>query len=270
MSYRGDRGDVRPNGGPSHSVQGSSRYTGSAPAGRKLARYDDLDDDHDTRRTAPYNDRGYARDRDDDSRHGYGRARLYGDDNEDDNRRRAPPPPPRDHRRSRSPPPPPRRRSRSPPARRPRYDADDVDRDSRRRRDGRYDDRRGEGGKASHRDDDARRDGDRHRRHNRDDYDNDHEIRRHDKHDHIHSEPRARSTSAAPIEKAEDAADVDEQDIASLMGFGGFGTTSNKAHTETDMAGANRKVERTYRQYMNRLSRTTEKGGFNRPLDKIR
>ncbi|BGP32907.1 hypothetical protein JCM10296v2_004692 [Rhodotorula toruloides] len=62
---------------------------------------------------------------------------------------------------------------------------------------------------------------------------------------------------------ADDAAEVDEQDIAALMGFGGFGTTQGKAH-EHDISAVSKRQERHYRQYMNR------KGGFNRPLDKIR
>ncbi|GAA5968921.1 hypothetical protein JCM3765_002932 [Sporobolomyces pararoseus] len=62
---------------------------------------------------------------------------------------------------------------------------------------------------------------------------------------------------------ADDAADVDEQDIAAMMGFGGFGTTQGKAH-EGELSGAAVKRERAHRQYMNR------KGGFNRPLDKIK
>ncbi|GAA5911796.1 SNUT3/LISCH7 family protein [Sporobolomyces salmoneus] len=62
---------------------------------------------------------------------------------------------------------------------------------------------------------------------------------------------------------ADDAADVEEQDIAALMGFGGFGTTQGKAH-EGELSGAQVKRERAHRQYMNR------KGGFNRPLDKIK
>ncbi|KJH46681.1 hypothetical protein DICVIV_07245 [Dictyocaulus viviparus] len=54
-----------------------------------------------------------------------------------------------------------------------------------------------------------------------------------------------------------------EQDVASLMGFGGFNTTKNKkVHGNYDGAVKINKPRR-YRQYMNR------KGGFNRPLDYI-
>ncbi|GAA5979060.1 hypothetical protein JCM11641_004959 [Rhodosporidiobolus odoratus] len=65
------------------------------------------------------------------------------------------------------------------------------------------------------------------------------------------------------IVTADAAAEVEEQDIAALMGFGGFGTTQGKQH-DTQVSGAQVKEDRKYRQYMNR------KGGFNRPLDKIR
>ncbi|GAA5867018.1 hypothetical protein JCM1840_005941 [Sporobolomyces johnsonii] len=73
---------------------------------------------------------------------------------------------------------------------------------------------------------------------------------------------RDRRERSRSVVTAEDAADVDEQDIAALMGFGGFGTTANKPHGE--LSGVQVKRERAHRQYMNR------KGGFNRPLDKIR
>ncbi|GAA5837428.1 hypothetical protein JCM5353_007108 [Sporobolomyces roseus] len=71
---------------------------------------------------------------------------------------------------------------------------------------------------------------------------------------------RSRSRSRSVVEEA---AEVEEQDIAALMGFGGFGTTQGKAH-EGELSGAQVKRERAHRQYMNR------KGGFNRPLDKIK
>lgn len=57
--------------------------------------------------------------------------------------------------------------------------------------------------------------------------------------------------------------DVDEDggdDMAALMGFGGFGTTKGKKVVGNN-AGAVQKEKKTeYRQYMNR------QGGFNRPL----
>lgn len=49
-------------------------------------------------------------------------------------------------------------------------------------------------------------------------------------------------------------------DMASMMGFGGFGTTKNQK-VRGNNVGAVRKEKKTeYRQYMNRV------GGFNRPL----
>lgn len=52
--------------------------------------------------------------------------------------------------------------------------------------------------------------------------------------------------------------------MAAMMGFGGFGTTKNKKVAGNAAGAAEVKKERTWRQYMNR------KGGFNRPLDKIK
>jgi len=49
-----------------------------------------------------------------------------------------------------------------------------------------------------------------------------------------------------------------------MMGMSGFGTTKG-THVEGNQEGAvNVKKIRTWRQYMNR------RGGFNRPLDKIK
>lgn len=53
-------------------------------------------------------------------------------------------------------------------------------------------------------------------------------------------------------------------DMASMMGFGGFGTTKNQK-VKGNNVGAVRKEKKTeYRQYMNRV------GGFNRPLSPSR
>jgi U4/U6.U5 tri-snRNP-associated protein 3 len=58
------------------------------------------------------------------------------------------------------------------------------------------------------------------------------------------------------VEVADDGLD----DMAAMMGFGGFGTTKNKKVLGNNF-GATRKEKKTeYRQYMNRV------GGFNRPL----
>jgi len=46
-----------------------------------------------------------------------------------------------------------------------------------------------------------------------------------------------------------------------IMGFSQFDSTNGKEVKGNDTYAINRKVQRKYRQYMNR------KGGFNRPLD---
>jgi len=61
-----------------------------------------------------------------------------------------------------------------------------------------------------------------------------------------------------------DAVDQDDEGMAAMMGITGFGTTKGK-HVEGNQEGtAKIKKVRTWRQYMNR------RGGFNRPLDKIK
>ncbi|PBK78015.1 DUF1777-domain-containing protein [Armillaria solidipes] len=58
--------------------------------------------------------------------------------------------------------------------------------------------------------------------------------------------------------------DPDENAMMAMMGLGGFGSTKGK-HVDGNQEGtANVKKTRTWRQYMNR------RGGFNRPLDKIK
>ncbi|WVQ95790.1 hypothetical protein IAU59_002889 [Kwoniella sp. CBS 9459] len=76
------------------------------------------------------------------------------------------------------------------------------------------------------------------------------------------------SQEASPAPKEEPKDDVDEDDpeaaMASMMGFGGFGTTKGKS-VEANADGAVKvNKQRTWRQYMNR------RGGFNRPLDKVK
>lgn len=61
-----------------------------------------------------------------------------------------------------------------------------------------------------------------------------------------------------------DSMDPDEEAMAQMMGFGGFGTTKGKEVSNNQTGGALVKKQRTWRQYMNR------RGGFNRPLDKIK
>lgn len=61
-----------------------------------------------------------------------------------------------------------------------------------------------------------------------------------------------------------DAIDEDDADIMASMGMSGFGSTKGK-QVEGNQEGAVKiKKIRTWRQYMNR------RGGFNRPLDKIK
>jgi len=61
-----------------------------------------------------------------------------------------------------------------------------------------------------------------------------------------------------------DVANADDEAIAAMMGFGGFGTTKGKELEGNQTGGVFVKKQRTWRQYMNR------RGGFNRPLDKIK
>ncbi|KAG8954637.1 hypothetical protein FRC04_011070 [Tulasnella sp. 424] len=79
------------------------------------------------------------------------------------------------------------------------------------------------------------------------------------------------SSSKAPVPALmdldpEEGEDVSEADVAMMasMGFGGFGTTKGREVTGNQEGGVFIKKQRTWRQYMNR------KGGFNRPLDKIK
>jgi len=61
-----------------------------------------------------------------------------------------------------------------------------------------------------------------------------------------------------------DVTTVEEESMMGMMGLTGFGSTKGK-HVEGNQEGtANVKKMRTWRQYMNR------RGGFNRPLDKIK
>lgn len=49
-------------------------------------------------------------------------------------------------------------------------------------------------------------------------------------------------------------------DMAAMMGFGGFGTTKGKKVTGNNVGAVKKEKKTEYRQYMNRV------GGFNRPL----
>ncbi|TFK54949.1 hypothetical protein OE88DRAFT_1732236 [Heliocybe sulcata] len=81
-------------------------------------------------------------------------------------------------------------------------------------------------------------------------------------------EPRAGQSndSANGMEEGEamDATNDDDAAMMAMMGLSGFGTTKGK-HVEGNQEGSiDVKKMRTWRQYMNR------RGGFNRPLDKIK
>ncbi|WVR08035.1 hypothetical protein IAU60_005079 [Kwoniella sp. DSM 27419] len=67
-------------------------------------------------------------------------------------------------------------------------------------------------------------------------------------------------------EEPEEEVDPDDPEavMASMMGFGGFGTTKNKEVEANADGGVKVNKQRTWRVYMNR------RGGFNRPLDKIK
>lgn len=70
---------------------------------------------------------------------------------------------------------------------------------------------------------------------------------------------------ATPEEGEEiEATTADEEAMMAAMGLSSFGSTKGK-HVEGNQEGSvNVKKIRTWRQYMNR------RGGFNRPLDKIK
>lgn len=84
------------------------------------------------------------------------------------------------------------------------------------------------------------------------------------------TDARPRQDSEAPaVESGEegetmDATNGEDEAMMAMMGLTGFGTTKGK-HVEGNQEGAvDVKKMRTWRQYMNR------RGGFNRPLDKIK
>jgi len=61
-----------------------------------------------------------------------------------------------------------------------------------------------------------------------------------------------------------DAVTDDEAAMMAAMGMSGFGSTKNKKVEGNQEGAVEIKKMRTWRQYMNR------RGGFNRPLDKIK
>jgi len=77
-------------------------------------------------------------------------------------------------------------------------------------------------------------------------------------------DPDAPDDDAVEEGEEMDATNDDDSVMMAMMGLSGFGTTKGK-HIEGNQEGAvNVKKVRTWRQYMNR------RGGFNRPLDKIK
>lgn len=64
--------------------------------------------------------------------------------------------------------------------------------------------------------------------------------------------------------EAMDAVNEDDAAMMAMMGLSGFGTTKGKHVDGNQEGGVDVKKMRTWRQYMNR------RGGFNRPLDKIK
>ncbi|TFK92115.1 DUF1777-domain-containing protein [Polyporus arcularius HHB13444] len=87
--------------------------------------------------------------------------------------------------------------------------------------------------------------------------------------DHEPSASRPREDSEVPTEDVEegeamDASNEDDAAMMAIMGLTGFGTTKGKHVDGNQEGGVDVKKQRTWRQYMNR------RGGFNRPLDKIK
>lgn len=70
--------------------------------------------------------------------------------------------------------------------------------------------------------------------------------------------------AAEPMDQDEEDVDVEDDgmddDMAAMMGFGGFGTTKGKKVVGNNVGAVRKEKKTEYRQYMNRV------GGFNRPL----
>ncbi|WOO82221.1 U4/U6U5 small nuclear ribonucleoprotein [Vanrija pseudolonga] len=78
----------------------------------------------------------------------------------------------------------------------------------------------------------------------------------------VPEEEKDESADATPVPEGEEM-DDETAAMASMMGFGGFGTSKGQEVEGNDVSGAKTHKKRTWRQYMNR------RGGFNRALDKI-
>ncbi|KAJ8597996.1 hypothetical protein M405DRAFT_6535 [Rhizopogon salebrosus TDB-379] len=79
-----------------------------------------------------------------------------------------------------------------------------------------------------------------------------------------HGRPNLDPDAASEEGETMDATNADEDAMMAAMGLAGFGSTKGK-HVEGNQEGSvSVKKMRTWRQYMNR------RGGFNRPLDKVK
>ncbi|KAH7103899.1 hypothetical protein BKA62DRAFT_694965 [Auriculariales sp. MPI-PUGE-AT-0066] len=78
-----------------------------------------------------------------------------------------------------------------------------------------------------------------------------------------HSDLLAPANGDSRMEEGEDEQDDDAQMMA-MMGFAGFDSTKGKGMEGNQDGGVDIKKRRTWRQYMNR------RGGFNRPLDRVK
>ncbi|KAK0739225.1 hypothetical protein B0T21DRAFT_139178 [Apiosordaria backusii] len=100
----------------------------------------------------------------------------------------------------------------------------------------------------------------------RDDHDVSYSRGRSEEHDEYH-QSRGRFVGrfdADPMDEDEEddvvVADDGLDDMAAMMGFGGFGTTKGKKVLGNNVGAVKKEKKTEYRQYMNRV------GGFNRPL----
>lgn len=96
----------------------------------------------------------------------------------------------------------------------------------------------------------------------RDDHDGTYSRGRSEEHDEYH-QSRGRFDADPMDEDEEDDVVVEDDgldDMAAMMGFGGFGTTKGKKVTGNNVGAVKKEKKTEYRQYMNRV------GGFNRPL----
>ncbi|KAL1840728.1 hypothetical protein VTJ49DRAFT_168 [Mycothermus thermophilus] len=85
--------------------------------------------------------------------------------------------------------------------------------------------------------------------------------------DHQRSPDRDQFDGGEPMDEDEEEVVVEDDgldDMAALMGFGGFGSTKGKKVLGNNVGAARKEKQTKYRQYMNRV------GGFNRPLSPTR